>query len=589
MVVADDPPSRQPIDLRFERALDELARDCEKQRLETEAAMTRAWLVRRDPGRQYFFLPDAMPGAKPATASEPSRQWHAKFLDIRRARAAELFEYARGVVELGNDSEAFRVLHEILREDPDHAEARRILGYRGSPGKWSRGAKPKATAGRTPHQLFGWQRGKYWTIDSDHFQISTNHSGKAGTDLAERLEQVHDVWRQLFHAYWSAPGALSKQFEGRSAASGSNTARRFQVVLFRNRDEYVSQLAQAEPLIAQTVGYYSDRRRISLFYSGDESLETTRYHESTHQFFQESRAVPEMAGKESNFWIVEGAAMYMESLEIEGDHATLGGWDSERMQFARYQARNNNLYLPLERVVAYGRDAMQKDEHIRQIYNQAAGLTHFLMDGDGGRHRESLQRYLRAVYTNEATAGTLAELTRLSFDEIDTRYQDYLNVADGDLLYLRPPRVVRHLSLGHTDVSDEGLRHVAGYDRLRWLDLAFTNTTDDGVTRLEGARSLKQLGLEKTAVTDRSLAIVGRLEQLEELDLAGTRITDQGLAALAGLRNLKLLWLSGTAVTDAGLTHLEPLSKLETLHLEGTRVTPAGLSRLRVKLPRLKE
>ena len=42
--------------------------------------------------------------------------------------------------------------------------------------------------------------------------------------------------------------------------------------------------------------------------------ERTMYHKATHQLFQESRPVSPEVGHRANFWIIEGIAMYMESL-----------------------------------------------------------------------------------------------------------------------------------------------------------------------------------------------------------------------------------------------------------------------------------
>src|SRR5262245_34620505 len=116
-----------------------LAAKCDELRLKEQAAITRAWPIVRHPGRQYLFIPAANdPAAPKSGADEVVRLWHAKFLKVRRQRAAALFAAAKKASNERQPARSYQLLHEALREDPDHAEARHVLGYiRNARGQWT--------------------------------------------------------------------------------------------------------------------------------------------------------------------------------------------------------------------------------------------------------------------------------------------------------------------------------------------------------------------------------------------------------------------------------------------------------------------
>lgn len=59
-----------------------LAAKCEELGLEAQATVTSDWFIRRDPRRQYIFLPPESDPAQPADdAPKIVRQWYAKFLE----------------------------------------------------------------------------------------------------------------------------------------------------------------------------------------------------------------------------------------------------------------------------------------------------------------------------------------------------------------------------------------------------------------------------------------------------------------------------------------------------------------------------
>jgi hypothetical protein len=580
------PQDRTDGDARFRVELTALAAKCDELGLKEEAATTRAWVVPRDPHRHYLFLPPAEDPARPAgDATKLVTLWYAKFSAARRRQAERLFRLAREQAESGSEGAAFRLLHELLREDPDHAEARRILEYARGERDWRRPIRrSKLQRNRSAHPLLGWPGDQYWVVDSEHFEVSTNHNARAARQVAEYLERVHAAWQQLFYEYWTVPGRLTSRFRGENVSLGPE--RTFEVVLFKDRADYVGQLSRSEPQIELSVGYYSQNHKTAFFYAGDESARTTWVHEATHQFFQESGEAAPMVGERSNFWVVEGVALYMESLADQGGYLTTGGVDADRLQYARYRLLNEDYYVPLETLMEYGREQVQKDADLPKLYSQCAGLAHFFMDTDRSERIRPFINYLRTVYRGTGQLRTLSGEFGQSYGELDQRYRGSLGVTDDELAYV--DRRVRNLCLGHTRVTDAGLSHVRGLDQLLWLDLSFTGTGDAGLANFAEAQQLTQLNLEETRITSAGLDMVGAFLQLEELDLSRTALADDDLPRLARLTRLKVLWLTGTQITDAGLAALAPLRNLEQLDVANTAVTPEGLENLKKRLPKLK-
>jgi hypothetical protein len=557
--------------------------------LQAQANVTGAWFIPRDPRRQYIFLPSESDPAQPADdAPKIVHQWYAKFLEYRRQHAAALFELAERELHADRPTRAYQLLHEVLHEDSDHEQAREILGYRRVSDRWRRPTGLiKTRQGRVPNPSLGFGAGQYWIVESGHFSITTNHSEEAGRRLVEQLEELHTVWQQLFFRYWSSRSVLERRFEGKGMTSRS--LKRHKVVLFRDRQQYLDHLTPHEPLIEVTVGIYLEPRKSAYFYVGEESKEHIWFHEIVHQLFSETGRVPAGVGLNTNFWIIEGVALYMESLRRMEHYCTIGGIDADRLQYARYRALNEGFYVPLDQLVVLGRRALQEHAHIRRLYSQSAGLAGFLMDYQRGVYRSAVVDYLRTVYQGRDRAGTLANVAGVPLSALDKQYHEFLNVTDDDLAFLASMPVAKNLSLGRTAVTDAGLTHLAGHTQLEWVDVAHTQVGDSGLAHLKAAKGLKHLIAEYTKITDAALPTIGSFDDLEILDLTSTNVTDAGLTHLASLAKLRELWLGGTRISDAGLVHLEGLKNLETLDIRETKVTADGWKRLKRVLPSLKE
>lgn len=582
------PPERAALDRTYQAELEQLAAKCDELKLTSQATITRAWFISRLKDRQYLFLPPGRdPHALAKNATELEQKWHAKFSALRQKQAAQLFALSKACLEADDPTTAYQLLHEVLREETDHAEARAILGYTKVNGTWRHpGGEPTARKGTVAHGYLKLPAGSYYRITTPHFQIVSAAGSVPGLAFGEQLEAIYSVWRQTFFRYWSNADELTELFD--SPKKAAKPTRPYQVVLFPDRATYLANLSAIEPRLELTQGIYLPKKQAFYFYLQGPRAEAICAHEATHQLFQETGPVAPEVGDRSNFWIVEGIALYMESLQNYEGYVTLGGWEADRLQFARHHVFNGQFQMPLAKLVEFGREQLQKDEDIKRIYSQSAGLAQYLMIGQAGKHREATIDYIASVYSGRDQAKSLASLTGVSLAEHDAAYKAFLQVNSDDVAHLPSPERVRNLCLGYQPVDDAALKKLAQCVNLHWLDLAAVPVTDAGLAPLAACKRLTQLNLEQTATTDAVLAWLGKLTSLVELDLSHTKITDAGVAKLSGLMNLRVLWLTGTTITDGAVVPLQRLKQLETLDVEGTKLSPAAIEKLRAALPNWK-
>ncbi|MBI1899807.1 MAG: DUF1570 domain-containing protein [Planctomycetia bacterium] len=548
LLLAALPASAQDISTQWAAARDEyrrklevLAVSCDERGLEKEAAITRGWVLPRDERLLYFHrLPSQadfrkLPDDLPAKAAE----WHGRLCELRIAQADVLFALAQRAAAQGQYILAFQLLGETGRDNPDHAGVRAILGYERVGGQWLTSYEAaKRKGGFAWHAKYGWvpddgveryekgerlTRGVWisaerdaqlhsrietpWKIETEHFLVSTPHSLETAALLAGRLEQLHYVWRQLFAVCYGTESKLQAAFKRPSPVFTSK--KRHDVVCFRNKEEYQEALSADLPPTVVTSGLYMQPRTTSYFYADGLDL-TTVYHEATHQLFSEVKPAVRDVGRNNHFWVLEGVACYLESLEQQsgslGSYVSVGGLDATRVQDARFYCLKAGFYVPLVDLAKMGMEEFQKQEKLARSYAQSTALVDFLLHADGGKNREALAAHLQAVYAGRDRP--LPVLTGAGYPELDRRYQEFLQVTDAQLATLPHAQSLTYLMLAGTSVSDAGLASLKELPKLQSIDLS------------------------KTAITDAGLVHLARLTALREVDLTGTKVTDAGVAAL---------------------------------------------------------
>ncbi len=375
--------------------------------------------------------------------------------------AATCFARAEKFCDAGDVEAALRWTARTLMFDPNHADARRVLGYEKYHDTWAGAyALRQLEAGKIWNREFGWIEqedllryeagerplGKRWIsaeedarrhesiddgwrIRTDHFQVTTNENPAAAVELASRLEELYQVWLQLCGSFFIDAADLKKRFEGKT--SSSYRSKPFQVIYYRNRAEYNDALLRQQPRIGMTLGIYFDTSRTLHFFAGEEQDPGTITHEAVHQFFQESAPSARNVGGLANAWIVEGIACYFESLtplELGGGKRgySIGTPGAGRLPAAYHRCIVDDYYVPLAELCPLGTTDLQRRDDIAQLYSQSAGLATFLMHYQDGIYREALIKYLQLIYAGRDKPTTLQEVTGQSFAELDKQYREYL-------------------------------------------------------------------------------------------------------------------------------------------------------------------
>jgi hypothetical protein len=360
--------------------------------------------------------------------------------ETRNAYSDQLFQLANQAAGAGELSLAFEWATEAVRENPDHVDARRVLGYERHEGQWlTPFARRMVESGKVWNPHKGWiaadaaaepKPGKDgWQVRTDHFLVTSNHSLEAAAELAARLERLYQVWQQLFAGFCFSEREVRELFSGDRQARLRH--RSFRVFYHRDKTDYVATLARRQPRIAETLGIYFDAPREAHFFAGDDQDAGTLYHEAVHQLFQETRPAARHVGARANFWIVEGVATYFETLSEHRDpeaglYYTIGQSTQGRLPAAKRRLLVDGYFVPIDQLVRLGKDDVQRYPELAKLYGQSAGLAAMLMDGAEGRFREPLVEYLSAVYAGRDDASTLTTTTKIASPELDAAYRRYM-------------------------------------------------------------------------------------------------------------------------------------------------------------------
>lgn len=449
---------------KFAADLEELAKWCDANGLKEQARQTRRTLSPSDPNKFYVpVLPDEVGPAKlPDDAPAKVVEWYEKYNALRREHGTTFFETARRAVRTGQAGLAFSLALDALQANPDCEPARRVLGYQKYRDRWLTFFEAKKfRTGFVWSDKFGWIQKSYlpryekgerysdghwisaeedaerhrdirsgWNIETEHYIIRTNHSIEAGVEVGAKLERLNRLWQRIFIRFFASEADVVALFEGRLRSAMTSPLRHV-VFYYRDRDDYNRSLRPLMSNIEISTGFYRDNPGRAYFFAGKDCDDRIMYHEATHQLFHESRPVAPDVGRRCNFWIVEGIAMFMESLRREDGYYVLGGFDDARLQAAQYRLLHDKFYVPFGEFVDFGMEKLQKDPRIRTLYSQAAGMTHFLIYYDGGRYRDAMVAYLSAVYSGRDDRDTLTKLTGTEYGEMDSQYRTFLESGLG--------------------------------------------------------------------------------------------------------------------------------------------------------------
>lgn len=451
-VSAPLPPLAQ-VEAEFVDRLASLARRAEASGQADLAAVIRGWPLPAETDCQFVLaIPERIETPAFVDAGDETAVWN-EFIAARQAHANAVFAH----VAEATPCAAIRLLHRVLRDDPDHARVREAAGWVKTKAGWAwPAAKRHRDRGDDYDPQYGWlprgrlaryrsgeryDRGRWITAAadeartlavadgrrfvSDHWEITATAPLAAAADVAATLEETHAIWRQVFGPLATPP--RDRRQAGRLPRASLEP---FVAMLCADRRQYLAELEPLEPAIGITQGIYQAPTRTLWLVQATDAAAAARAtirHEATHQLCAESRPTSPLAGEACGFWAIEAVACYLESAEPAGWGWTVGGGDAGRMPAARRLLVEEGFHVPLAELTALGRAAFQADPRIASIYAELGGLADFFMNGDRGRHREAFVAYVARIYDGTADPDTLARLCETSYADLDTAYRRHVS------------------------------------------------------------------------------------------------------------------------------------------------------------------
>lgn len=459
---------------KYQKTLHKIIDKCNELNMILEAKITRQLLWETDP---YGFIAsrfprDPMPELLPEDATAHQKSWYRALLRLRQSCSDSIFQKALEAADQHRGFDAFQMVLTTLYVNPDHAQARKVLGYSLVDGCWRTAWELRQIQrGLVDHPKYGWIRkedvpaydaGKRlfrnqwiseeednsrpktpktgWKIETEHYVMETSCSLEEGTRICRRLEMFYVTWLQLFYRFTGQ----DKQWAFIVSGHGKIPARRHKVTFFKNRAEYVEQLKKRENNIESSYGgYFPQEETIFIYFPAPDEgshLDTLLVHEATHQLFQECRPASSnqqrrknrsLPGKKSNFWVLEAFSTYMETFRADGNVYRIGGTNSLRFQRARERATESDGLLSLRVFSGMSIEAFQRYPDLAMLYTQSAGLASFFLHYDHGRYRNAFILYLYLVYEELDSVNTLERLTKRSFEQMDEEFHRFMLAAPG--------------------------------------------------------------------------------------------------------------------------------------------------------------
>jgi hypothetical protein len=437
--------------------------------------------VARDGPTRIMPLAEVVKARPAEKGGEP---WRARVQEIVSRSSTELFILAQRAAKSDPPSYALasQCVRAVLERQPDHREARRLLGYVPYEGGWARPfAVDQLRLGYVSHPIFGWvlsdwvphlDRGELpappakgqnkarwlsaaeanglranwsppWRIKTEHFEIQTNVTLDEAISFGRRLEAFHDVFMALLADILGDNLPLVRRFKNPSL-TGDPGYRPHSIYYFGSKDEYVDYLTPRQgPEIAYSLGFYDpaksggNKRLPAYFFrdpNGQLPMTATLYHEVSHQLLFETAGPNGYTKNVGNYWVFEGLGTYFETISPQPDGSIeVGGLVGRRMEEAIRLMADPGRAIPLAEFVDLDQASFNSKDRIYSHYQQAMALTVFLMRWQQGIYRDAFLDYVRDAYRGRikhAPGRSLQDRLGQPYTVIDSQLRAFLKIGD---------------------------------------------------------------------------------------------------------------------------------------------------------------
>jgi hypothetical protein len=471
--------ARRGIIAREAAELTKLAGELAKKGEKVGAPQVTAKLPRPAPadGASRFVPLPAVVVKPPAASSAP---WRARLEQIQSRAAGELFALAQRASR-SSYAVAGVCLRGVIERDPDHGEARRLLGYVPHEDGW---ATPFAVGqlkkGLVDHPTFGWVLADWvphldggelpapfshgqkkttwlpaaeadrlraagdppWRISTEHFEIETEVTLAEAIGFGRRLEAFHDVFMALFADILGENIPLVRRFR-QPKLTGETTPRTHSVHYFASRDDYLNYLIPLKGAdISNTLGFFdppppgSHRRSPAFFFrdpGGQLPVTANLYHEVSHQLLFETAGPNAYTRNVGNYWVFEGLGTYFETFTPKPDGSIeVGGLVGRRFEEAIRVLAGEGRVMPIAEFVELNQNGFNHQESIYFHYKQAMALAVFLMQWRDAAYRGSFLNYVKDAYRGRikgSNGRSLPEHLGQTYATLDAEFRAFLTDA----------------------------------------------------------------------------------------------------------------------------------------------------------------
>ena len=261
-----------------------------------------------------------------------------------------------------------------------------------------------------------------WPIETQHYEIYAACDLQIGIRAANELEGLYQAWIRDFVPFFGNL-AMERLFD-RTASP-----RKLKVYIFNDKEtflEYARKKKVFDPLLAESLGFYSSGLTSSQFYLSEGWIQTL-WHEVTHQLFGENCN----RGGTARTALAEGLAVYMEFGRIEDDQIVL-------------ELSENKDILRLKPMVVSGNlpkfyktwDLTREEFHgtHRGLNYSLAGLcTFFLMQHKDGIYKMDFIDYLTESHQFPKEGAPLHDYLGISAAQLEKEYKAWVTNKFKDL------------------------------------------------------------------------------------------------------------------------------------------------------------
>ncbi len=482
--VADEPSNPTPRELRalelksrYAKIMEEQTAQSSKLAKELEAAgdpnaaktVRSSILSSRGPlGADRYF-----PLAEFREDQEESRS--PAGLDAVRGKSAQkLHDLAVEAAKSQQYALALEWLHQVLALDPNHKEARTLLGFVHAEGGWGTPFAVKMRKlGKVLHPTFGWidqswvdplEAGELpedesaksvhwisaeeanrlhgdlrnpWDIYTEHFHIRSTVPLADVITFGKRLERLYDVFTTITADQLGTALPSVRRLTIPPLKAATRPSKPHEILYVAGKEQYFEALRENQVKADdRSLGIYVYGARTSFFYRGADrriSDTETLYHEASHQLLFELAGKNNHLGNIGEFWVFEGFGTYFETLITEPEGTILlGGMVGPRIDEIRMRILDRNEFVPIKALVKLNNKrffAVDEYGDVFLKYNESMALALFLMQSSEGKHRERFLMYLFDAFKGRMASPksrTLADRLGVPFPKLDEQFRAYL-------------------------------------------------------------------------------------------------------------------------------------------------------------------